>query len=409
MAAQAAVKFKVAIPANTPPGIHDVRLVNKHGVSNPRAFVVGDLKEFIEKEPNNDVEQAQRVAMNSTVSGVIAAPTDVDYYVFAGKKGQRTVISCLASSIDSRLYPELELYDAAGKLLAANRRYSGNDALVDCTLPADVDYSVRLCHYTYTRGGPEYFYRLSISTAPWIDAVFPPTVEPGKTARVTVYGRNLPGGKLDPDTVCDGHVLEKATVSLDVPNDPVSSQRLAYRGHVPPTASGLDGFEFRLRNESGTSNPYLLTYAQAPVVLDQGDNDKADHAQEVPVPCEIAGRVEKRRDRDWYEFAAKKGDVFTIELYSDRLGSADDMYFVLRRASNKQMLGEFDDTQETLHPAVGRASNAGEHVHRGIASSPPRTTSTSSWSLVAKQTTRPIRVICTWSVSRRSSRTSVWW
>src|SRR5262249_12846300 len=209
MVAQSAVKFKVTIPANTPLGIHDVRLVNKHGVSNPRAFMVGDLKEFIEKEPNNDVEQAQRVEMNSTVHGVIAAPTDVDYYVFAGKKGERAVISCLASSIDSRLYPEIELYSAAGKLLGANRHYNVNDALLDCTLPADGDYSVRVFNYTYTRGGPESFYRLSISTAPWIDVVYPPIVEPGKPAKLTVYGRNLPGGKLDANTICDGQVLEK--------------------------------------------------------------------------------------------------------------------------------------------------------------------------------------------------------
>ena len=53
-------KFKVTIPADAPLGIHDVRLVNKWGVSNARAFVVGDLPEVLEKEPNNDVDEAQR-------------------------------------------------------------------------------------------------------------------------------------------------------------------------------------------------------------------------------------------------------------------------------------------------------------------------------------------------------------
>src|SRR5689334_179434 len=36
-------KFKVTIAADAPLGIHDVRFVNKFGVSNARAFVVGDL------------------------------------------------------------------------------------------------------------------------------------------------------------------------------------------------------------------------------------------------------------------------------------------------------------------------------------------------------------------------------
>src|SRR5262249_41671465 len=136
-------KFKVTIAPTAPLGIHDVRLVNKWGISNPRAFVVGDLPEVLEKEPNNDVPEAQRVTLNSTINGVISAPTDVDYYVFAGSKGQRVVLSCLALSIDSRMQAAVELYDAKGKQLGANFRYTANrhhannDALLDATLPAD--------------------------------------------------------------------------------------------------------------------------------------------------------------------------------------------------------------------------------------------------------------------------------
>src|SRR5713101_1722474 len=90
-------KFKVTIPADVPVGIYDARLIGRWGISNPRAFVVGDLNEVVEKEPNNDLDQAQRVDLNTTVSGVISAPTDVDYFVFSGKKDQRVMVSCLAS------------------------------------------------------------------------------------------------------------------------------------------------------------------------------------------------------------------------------------------------------------------------------------------------------------------------
>src|SRR5439155_26073464 len=62
-------KFKITIAPDTPLGIHDVRVVNKWGVSNPRAFVVGDTAELLETEPNNDVPQAQRVDLNTTISG----------------------------------------------------------------------------------------------------------------------------------------------------------------------------------------------------------------------------------------------------------------------------------------------------------------------------------------------------
>jgi hypothetical protein len=342
-------RFRITIAADVPLGLHDVRLVNAWGVSNPRAFVVGDLDEVGEAEPNNDVDQAQRVALNTAVDGTIAAPTDVDYVVFAGRKGQRVIVSALASSIDSRLLPLLQLYDGAGRLRAADHEYRYTDALLDCTLPADGDYHVRLSEFTYSQGSGEHFYRLSVSTAPWIDAVFPPMVEPGQSATLTVFGRNLPGGRPDPEAIVDGRVLERASATIDVPGAAGALERLAYGGRVSPVASGLDGFEYVVRNETGASNPVLLTYATAPVVHDGGANDTAEAAQEVAPPCEIAGRIEARRDRDVYAFTARKGDVFSIEAFGERLGAPVDLYLVLRDAAGK-VLGELDENPEVLGP-----------------------------------------------------------
>jgi hypothetical protein len=351
-----ATQFKITIPAETPLGIHDVRFVGKWGVSNPRAFVVGDLPEVVEKEPNNDENQAQKVPLNCTVNGTIANPTDVDYYQFTGSKGQRVVLSCLALSIDSRLQAAVEVFEAKpdGRQLAGNTRYHGNrhyhnnDALTDVTLPADGDYLVRVFNFTYTQGTPEHFYRLSISTAPWIDAIHPCVVEPGKPATLTVYGRNLPGGKPDPATEVDGRVLEKLTVTVNVPNDPAALTRLNYSGWLPPYASGLDGFEYRVRNATGSSNPFLLTYARAPVIVEKESHATPETAQEITLPCEIAGRIEKKRDRDWYSFTAKKGDVYNIEVISDRIGAPTDMYFVLRNPATKSDIIEVDENQDTF-------------------------------------------------------------
>ncbi len=345
-----ASKFRVTIPAGTPAGFHDVRLVNAWGVSNPRAFVVGDQNELSEKEPNDDVPQAQRVEVNTTINGAVQTPVDVDYFVFAGKKGQRIVVSCLASSIDSRLDAGLELYDPAGQRLAINRNYAGGDALLDLTPDRDGDVYVRLFGFSHTQGSPEHFYRLTITTAPWIDAVYPPMVEPGKKVQITLYGRNLPGGKPDPTAVMDGRVLETLAVTFDAPMEPQTLHRLAFSGHLAPSGSHFDGFEYRLRNQVGVSNPVLLTYANAPVVLEGGNNDKPDNAQEVFLPCEIAGRIEKRQDRDWYSFTAKKGDVYAIECFSERLGAPTDMAVFLYGPPNRQQLTELDDDNDALNP-----------------------------------------------------------
>lgn len=339
-------KFKVNVAPDVPLGNHDCRLVNKWGISNPRVFVIGDLNEVLEKEPNNDVETAQRVELNTTISGNMAAPTDVDYYVFAGKKGQRVIFSCLASSIDSRFVAGLEIYDAKGKLIAHNRNYDYYDALADAVLDVDGDFYVRVFEFTYTMGTAEHFYRLSITTAPWIDAIFPPVVEPGKPAQLTIHGRNLPGGVADPTAVIEGSVLEKLTVTVPVPADPASLQRLNFSGWLGTKSAALDGFEYRLKGPGGASNPYLLTYAKAPVVVDNGANDTMETAQAITLPCEIAGRVEKRRDRDWFTFTAKKGDSYQIDVLSDRLGSPAFMYYRWCKVGDKDKLTDFTESQD---------------------------------------------------------------
>lgn len=349
-------KFEVTIPADVPLGSLDVRLVNKWGVSNARTFVVGDLGEVEEKEPNNDVDQPQKVALNSTINGAIGSATDVDYYSFSAKKGQRIVLVVRASSIDSRCTPAVEVYDGKDRQLAANRNYQGDDAVTDFTAPEDGDYSARVYQFTHTMraqmqgnaipaGASDHFYRLTITTAPWIDAVVPSVVEPGKTATVTVYGRNLPNGKLDDSAKIDDVPLEKITMSVTAPAQ--GKGKLTISDNVMPSGGWLDGFELRVKNASGSSNAFLLGLAEAPVVVDKGDNDAPETAQAISLPCEISGAIEKRRDRDWYEFEAKKGDRLNVEVISSRLGAPTFMSIALRNPATKADLYESPRTENT--------------------------------------------------------------
>jgi hypothetical protein len=65
------------------------------------------------------------------------------------------------------------------------------------------------------------------------------------------------------------------------------------------------------------------------------------------VPCEIAGRIEKKGDVDWYAFSARKGEVVTIEAMGERIGSPLDLFFQL--VSEKgAVITEQDDTPETM-------------------------------------------------------------
>lgn len=340
-------KFKVSVGADVPPGAYDVRVVNKYGVSNPRLFVVGDKLEVNEKEPNNDTAEAQKVELGTTINGIINNQVDVDYSSFAAKAGQRILIHCAASSIDSKLKPLVEVFAPDGKRLANARNYQDADALADVAIPADGEYLVRLTEFAHQAGSADHFYRLTIAAMPWIDAVYPPIVEPGKPANVTLFGRNLPGGKPVPGMTIDGRPIDSLAVTVTPPVQPGQTQ---FRRRVDPPTGLQDSFEHRLPG----SNAIPLYVAGGPVTLEKdADNNKPEAAEVIAVPCELAGRIEKRYDRDWYSFTAKKDDKFTIELFADRIGSNMDGYLTIRNAANKQDIaneGTLDDDQESLHP-----------------------------------------------------------
>src|SRR5262249_43695930 len=128
--APVSARFKVTIPPDAPHGVHDVRVVGKWGLTNPRAFAVGGLDEVTEKEPNNDVPQAEKVALNTTISGTISANTDVDYFTFAGQKGQRVLLHCAAFGIDSRASPLVQLIGPGDHELASARRAQEDDPVI---------------------------------------------------------------------------------------------------------------------------------------------------------------------------------------------------------------------------------------------------------------------------------------
>ena len=340
--------FKVQIAPDTPLGTYDLRLVNYLGISNPVPFVVSDLQVIEEKENNDDVATAQRVPLNCVLTGAIGSRVDVDYFVFNGTKGQRVLAQARTASIDSRLMAGLELYDAAGKLLKSIRPFRHHDSLLDLTLPASGDYYLRISEFAHMEGGPDFRYHVALGSFPYIDAVFPLAVEPGKKTKVTVFGRNLPGGILDPAAIEAGVVLERTEMTVEAPSLADQQIQTAGLGPVPNAAAFLPRFEFRAQNSAGVSNGFPMLLAQAPVFVEHEPNDTPETAQPIVVPCELTGRLEHRNDHDWFSFAAKKGDTYIIELWSERLGAPTDLGLTVRDGAKKNNLVELKDNAASL-------------------------------------------------------------
>src|SRR5204863_62790 len=158
-----------------------------------RSFVVGALTEVLKPGANQKPAMALDVAEGTTVTGRVDANA-IDYYAFNLKAGQRLLVDCLAQRIDSRANGTLVMLGNNGRELGRSLDVEGLDPVLDFTAPAEGRYVLGVYDFVYG-GGPDYFYRLNVTSAPHIDFVFPPSGPAGSNNQYTVYGRNLPGGQ----------------------------------------------------------------------------------------------------------------------------------------------------------------------------------------------------------------------
>lgn len=76
--------------------------------------------------------------------------------------------------------------------------------------------------------------------------------------------------------------------------------------------------------------PPVGLLAQSPQAEVEPNNDGA-HAQRISLPCDISGRFYPAADVDVYEFEAKKGEEWWIEVASERLGLPTDPAILVQK------------------------------------------------------------------------------
>lgn len=320
--------FAVTVAADVPVGTYEVRTGGLFGLSNPRAFAVGDRDETVEAEANNTLDKAQEIQQNTVINAAIGGGADIDYFRFEGKKGQRILVACNAVQLDSRLTATTELYDPNGRRLAYARGDSRLDPVLDFTVPADGQYAVKVYDFLY-RGGSEYGYRLIVGTGPHIDFVMPPSGTPGSTSNYTLFGRNLPGGQ-DAGIKLNGKPLQKLDVKITLPQD---ESTLDTSMLLSSAEAAVDAISYIHKSPVGCSNPVQIFLSSAPVTIEKEPNDEPAQAQQITVPTEIGGQFQQRGDGDIFDFSAKKGEVFYIEAYGQRNGGTADPFFTLEQVT----------------------------------------------------------------------------
>jgi hypothetical protein len=268
----------VTIAADAAPGDRFWRVSTAQGVTPALRFVVGELPEVVEEEIPGDPIPVP-VTLPVTINGRIFPREDVDVWSFDLKKGQTVTAEVNALRLGSPLDARLQVLDPAGRVVA-EKEGQGADPVLHYTAAADGKHAVRI-HDVQFRGGQAHVYRLTLTTGPWVDRVFPLGGKRGTATKFEVSGANVPAGPVEVALPADGPRTFARTVT-------VGGQQ---------------------------TNPVLFDLDDLPEVTE------ADAAKPVPLPAVANGRIARPGEVDSWLVDLHKGDVREFELRASRLGS----------------------------------------------------------------------------------------
>mgnify|MGYP002630004356 CR=1 FL=1 len=151
----------LSVDEKVPPGVYDVRVQGRFGLSNPRAFVVGTLPEQIETGDHNVIEKAMSLPLDSVVHGQADGQT-IDWYRLESAADSTVFISVLAERIDSHMDPTVIICDVTGHELQREQDGAGRDVDFNVSVKAAQPLFIGLHDQLY-EGGSSHFYRLEVS------------------------------------------------------------------------------------------------------------------------------------------------------------------------------------------------------------------------------------------------------
>ena len=274
------VSFQIAPDA--PLGTHQVRLITPNGVSNPQNFIVGNLPEIAEQEPNSTMDAAQMLELPVTVSGTVSSIEDADLFRFKLKKGAQLICDISAQRIGSPLDSHFVLFDPSGTEVVESGIGNGLDSFINYTTAQAGEYTLQLRDIRY-QGGGNYLYRLSIGELPYLQSIFPLGAKRGTAPTVNVAGANL--GSVN-------------AIQLDIGTEtPLGSQELRVS-----TPGGLE------------TNPHPFAIGEFNETTEKEPNNDLTKENKIGTPITVNGKIEKAGDMDRFSFKVEKGARFVFEV-----------------------------------------------------------------------------------------------
>jgi hypothetical protein len=315
---EAANQFKVHVPLEVPESLVEVRFSGRFGMSNPRTFAISHQTNFIASASHTSRESATDLPLD-TVANSRIYPGTLAWFRFRAKSGQALGITVDALRLHSRLLPDLSVTDEQGRELYVVRRQEHLDFVV----PTSGIYYLKLHDATY-RGGDDFYYRTHLSSRPRLQFALPTVLHLDETHRVTLVGHRLPGGTPSPWRDANGTPMEQTTANLRAPHDLKGALDTDVCGWTDlatlltqPASVALvpDSLAWRLRNDSGYSNPLLFRRSTLPIVTSY------DHGLvSVELPCEFSSVFPPHGTNSGVTFTAEQGEVFWLEITAHKLG-----------------------------------------------------------------------------------------
>jgi Bacterial pre-peptidase C-terminal domain len=307
-------KAKLAITPDCRLGLHALRLRTASGISNLRLFGVGALPEASEVEPNNDFSQPQKIALDSTINGVVLNE-DVDYFLIEAKKGERITAEIEAVrhgySINPPFFdPYLAILNTGRFELARSddSPLLKQDGVVSILAPEDGTYIIQVRDSAYI-GSDAFVYRLHVGRFPRPTTVLPGGGRPGETLEVHWLG-DVAGEQVERVTLPTIAQSEFGLVAHDA------------RGFAP------------------SANPFrLVDFGN---VLEVEPNDAVATGTVFKVPMACGGVISKPGDVDFFKFAATKGQVLDVRVFARQLGSPLDAQISIHRADGNAFASNDD-------------------------------------------------------------------
>ena len=175
------LQVEIELPANIPPGPRIIFVQSPRGTSNRVLFRVTEWSGVTEREPNDTLPEAQRVAAPVVIEGRIARLTDVDFYRFHANAGERLAFNVIAARSKAAGFVAVTLLSGSGRELAHNNARIGPDAYLDYTFKEAGEYAVVVTprrfadFFTVVKDDQliNWQYQLAVGRSPILWSVFP--------------------------------------------------------------------------------------------------------------------------------------------------------------------------------------------------------------------------------------------